>query len=346
MGYRLKNERFNEILKELTKEYQIYAPKNFPKQGRYSDTDIIRYDRVYTAEEIIFDKKSTYAAKEVYSPITETVLYFIDGDYKESKLKDDRDIIIFGRSCDIHAIKRFDDIFLKNGGFEDLYYKRLREKIKFVLLECPVNGWDTCFCVSMETNKTDDYIFGIKYDQENFYIEIKDNEFSKYFDKNEEVDFKVTPVEKNIREVKIPDIQDKEMQKAIKNLDMWKEFDKRCLTCGSCTVACSTCTCFTTYDMNYTPDSDAGERRRISASCHIDGYSDMAGGHSFRKSAGERMRFKVMHKIHDHKKRFKEYNMCVGCGRCDDRCPVFISFSTTVNKLANEVERLKKGGNE
>ena len=122
---------------------------------------------------------------------------------------------------------------------------------------------------------------------------------------------------------------------------MWKEYDKRCLMCGSCTVACSTCTCFTTYDVNYTPDTDAGERRRIAASCHVDGYSDMAGGHSFRKTAGERMRFKVMHKIHDHKSRFKNHNMCVGCGRCDDRCPVFISFSTTVNRLADEVEKLK-----
>ena len=55
------------------------------------------------------------------------------------------------------------------------------------------------------------------------------------------------------------------------------------------------------------------------------------------------MRFKVMHKIHDHKKRFKEHHMCVGCGRCDDKCPVFISFATTVNKLAAEVDKLNGG---
>lgn len=344
MSFKVTLENFDNVLKEICKEYQVYAPKRFPKQGRYSDTDIIRYDRVYSAKEIEFKEKSTYAAKEVYSPITETILYFTDGDYKESKVKDERPIIIFARSCDIHAIKRYDDIFLKNGGFEDSYYKRMRERVKFVLMECPENGWDTCFCASMGTNKTDEYIFGVKFNENEILTEVKDSEFNRFFEGNEVVEFKVKPVEKNAREVRIPDIQTKEMQKAVKDLEMWKEYDKRCLMCGSCTVACSTCTCFTTYDMNYTADSDAGERRRINASCHIDGYSDMAGGHSFRRTAGERMRFKVMHKIHDHKKRFKEHNMCVGCGRCDDRCPVFISFSTAVNRLADEVERLKKEG--
>lgn len=340
MGYKLKFENFDKILKELSKENKIYAPKRFPKQGRYSDTDVIRYDKIKELKEIVFDEKSTYAAKEVYQPITETILYFTDGDYKEKKVVDDRPIIIFARACDIHAIQRFDDIYLKNG-FEDFYYKRLRDKVKFVLIECPKDGWDTCFCASMGTNKTDDYIFGVKVAGEDVCIELKDEQFAKYFEDEEKIDFNVTFVEQNPRKVRIPDIQSTEIKNKIKSLDMWKEYDKRCLMCGSCTVACSTCTCFTTYDVNYTPDTDAGERRRIAASCHVDGYSDMAGGHSFRKTAGERMRFKVMHKIHDHKSRFKNHNMCVGCGRCDDRCPVFISFSTTVNRLADEVEKLK-----
>ena len=345
MGYKVTKNELNSVFKELVKCYKIYAPKNFPHQGRYADTDIIRYDKISEVEEIVFDEKSSYATKEVYSPITETVFYFSDGDYKESRIKDDRPLLIFARSCDIHSISRYDDIFLKNGGFSDMYYQRMRDKVKFVLMECPSCGWDTCFCVSMGTNSTDDYVFGIKAESnDNYLIEIKDEELGKYFNGLKTVDFKVSPVVKNDRDVKIPDITSRNMVNAIKTLDMWNEYNKRCIGCGSCTVACSTCTCFTTYDMNYTSDSDAGERRRINASCEVDGFTDMAGGHSFRKSHAERMRFKVMHKIHDHKKRFATHNMCVGCGRCDDRCPVHISFSTTVNKLANEVERLKSEG--
>ncbi len=63
----------------------------------------------------------------------------------------------------------------------------------------------------------------------------------------------------------------------------------------------------------------------------------MAGGHGFRMDKGQRMRFKVMHKVNDYKKIFG-YHMCVGCGRCDDICPEYISFSNCVNKLSNLVE--------
>ena len=343
MGYNTTTEEFENLLKELGKKYKIYAPKRFPKQGRYADTDIIKYDRIYSLNEIVHNKKSDYALKEVLSPITETVLYFTDGDYKESKVIDDRDILIFARACDIHSMKRYDDIYLKNGGFEDTYYKRMREKTKFILMECPSNGWDTCFCTSMGTSQTDEYVLGVKFTEDNILIELKDETFKNYFENKETTDFTVAPVMENARKVNIPNIQDKETQMAVKNLDMWKEFDKRCLMCGSCTVSCSTCTCFTTYDMNYSSDTNAGERRRINASCHVDGYSDMAGGHSFRRTGGERMRFKVMHKIHDHKNRFKEHHMCVGCGRCDDKCPVFISFASTVNRLSEEVDKLNGG---
>ena len=37
--------------------------------------------------------------------------------------------------------------------------------------------------------------------------------------------------------------------------------------------------------------------------------------------------------------------MCVGCGRCDMRCPKDIHFSETIDKLAAAVENLKKGEN-
>ena len=343
MSYKMSTENFDLLVKELSKSYKIYAPKRFLKAGRYSDTDIIKYDRINTAQEIEHKEKSDYAAKEVLSPITETVLYFTDGDYKESRIVDERPLLVFVRACDIHSLKRYDDIYLKNGGFEDSYYKRMRERTKFILMECPANGWDTCFCTSMGTNETSEYAFGVKISEENVLIENKDEEFNKYFTGNEEVTFKVTPVTENNRVVRIPEIRDKETQLAIKSLEMWKEFDKRCLMCGSCTVSCSTCTCFTTYDLNYSKDTNAGERRRINASCHVNGYTDMAGDHSFRKTGGERMRFKVMHKIHDYKKRFGKENMCVGCGRCDDKCPVFISFSTTVNKLADEVDKMNGG---
>lgn len=79
------------------------------------------------------------------------------------------------------------------------------------------------------------------------------------------------------------------------------------------------------------------------ASCHVDGYTNMAGGHSFRLDKGQRMRFKVLHKVYDYKKKWG-YHMCVGCGRCDDICPEYISFSNCVNKLKDGMKEV--AGNE
>jgi len=85
-------------------------------------------------------------------------------------------------------------------------------------------------------------------------------------------------------------------------------------------------------DIFYSDNGKAGERRRVWASCQVDGYTDVAGGHAFRENKRQRMRFKVMHKISDYKKRF-DTQMCTGYGRCDDICPEYISFSNCINKV-------------
>lgn len=343
MSFKMTREDFSSSFEKLKEIYTIYAPKRFAKQGRFCDTDIIRYDLIEDFNEIIYHVKSDYAAKEVISPITETLFYFTDDEYREKKCSD-KPILMFVRACDINAIKRQDDIYLRNGGYADTFYKQVREKVHFALMACPSKGWDTCFCASMGGNIVgdDEYLFGVQFGDE-IRVATGTNKLDVVF-RGEVIEFRVPTVEENERRVEVPEIPNKEIQAMVKKLDLWKEYDKRCVKCGSCTIACSTCTCYTSYDMQYTPDSNAGERRRINASCHIDGYTDMAGGHSFRESAGERMRFKTMHKVHDHKKRFG-HNMCVGCGRCDDRCPAFISFSTLINKLTAETKKLI-GGNK
>ena len=124
---------------------------------------------------------------------------------------------------------------------------------------------------------------------------------------------------------------------------MWDEYNKRCLGCGSCAIACSTCSCYTTRDIVYDSLGKIGERRRVQASCHIDGFDEMAGGHNFRTTKADKMRYKVLHKIHDYKAQFGDEHMCVGCGRCTDRCPEHISITATINKVNNAVNEIMEG---
>ena len=140
MSYQLTFDEANGLFEQQKKEYRIFAPKRFPKQGRYSDTDIIRYAEIDRPGEIIFDHKSTYSPKEVITPITETLFYFTDGEFQERREKE-KDILIFARQCDINAQKNQDRIFLANV-FEDSFYTRMRDTVKFVLIEC-LKGTDT-----------------------------------------------------------------------------------------------------------------------------------------------------------------------------------------------------------
>lgn len=342
MGYNLSFQEVNTLFEDLKKEYKIYAPKRFKKQGRYSDTDIIKYDEVSTVEEIEFKEKSHYPVKEVITPITQTLYYFTEDEFRESSIGHNKKILIFARPCDINAQRRQDMIYLHNGNFEDTFYKRIRERVKFICIEC-VDGFDTCFCVSMNSNKTDDYSLAVRFNESSLLFDVKDKEFSKFFNDKTEEEFELKFIEENEAKVTIPEINDKEILIKLKNHPMWNEYNKRCLGCGSCTIACSTCSCYTTRDIVYDSLGKIGERRRVQASCHIDGFDEMAGGHNFRTTKADKMRYKVLHKIHDYKAQFGYEHMCVGCGRCTDRCPEHISITATINKVNNAVNEIMEG---
>lgn len=341
MGYTLTAAQANQVLDALRKDYTVYAPKRFCNQGRYSATDIIRYDEVERWEDIVWDVKSDYPAKEVLTPIQQAIFYFTEDEYRESK-GPKKPILILARPCDINAQRVQARIYAGNGGYTDLYYERMRELVKFALMECN-GGDDTCFCVSMGTNKTDDYSLALKFSDNGVRVQVTDDAFASYFEGLPQANYTPAFVEENELKVTVPDLEDKEVRKALKSHPMWQEFNSRCISCGACTVACSTCTCFTTRDVIYGDNPEVGERRRVTSSCQIAGFDQMAGQREFRSTAADRMRYKVLHKFHDYKARFGDSHMCVGCGRCTHRCPELISISATVNKVSAAVDEIKAG---
>ena len=102
MGYRMDLKDADRMFAKLQEEYEIWAPKRFVGKGRYSDTDLIKYARVDRAEEIEYREKSDFPAKEVLSPITQSLFYFTEDEFIESKAVSKK-LLIFMRPCDIHA---------------------------------------------------------------------------------------------------------------------------------------------------------------------------------------------------------------------------------------------------
>lgn len=328
MGYQLSKSEAVQMFQRWTKQYDVFAPKLMKGEGCFSDTDIVRYGKVTSLEEIVWEKKSDYSFKEMLLPINETLFYFTEDQTAVPK-EAEKERLIFVRACDLYAVKRLDEIYLRNG-FEDFYYARIRERSKFILMGCE----ETCgsgFCASLGTNQADNYDAYVKQEKDGLLLDVKCEALQKLAEKEENC--RVTPdfVTENKEKVTLP----RKLSNESFTKEIWQEYGSRCIGCGRCNFVCPTCTCFTMQDIFYRDNAKAGERRRVWASCQVDGYTDMAGGHSFRQKQADRMRFKVMHKIYDFEKRFG-YPMCVGCGRCDDVCPEYISYSNCVNRLAKE----------
>ncbi len=325
---KLDYNQFVNNINKLAEDYRFFGPVRHEKRGRYSDTDLVYYEVVEDFSKLDFSVKSNFSAKEIATPMNQTLFHFRDGEIIEAGY-DNRPVIVFLRSCDLHAFKRLDEIYLNNK-YMDVYYKRLRDLLSFAVIGCKT-GFDSCFCTAFGTNTTDQYQIGINLNGDTVNVDVKDERFDVFGANDSE--FILDHVTENQNEVKLPKLVN---LSDVIDSDIWDEYNTRCIGCGSCNFVCPTCSCFTTQDISYDEANTTGERKRVMASCMVDGFSTMAGGHNFREKNGERMRFKLMHKVNDFNKRFG-YDMCVGCGRCDDVCPELISFSAQINKLSNEV---------
>lgn len=317
------------LLQRWRETYDVYAPVRMENDGCFSDTDTIRYGVIRSWKEIVWDRKSDYSFKETLLPVSETLLYFTD-DTASVPEAPKKKRLIFLRSCEMNALRRLDEMYLHNGP-ADIYYQRIRQEAKFVLMGCE-HPFDSCFCAAMGTNTCEGYHAYAHLEEDRLYLDIRDEELEEDT-RGLEAQTAVQPVryaKESAVSVNVPET----LPENAAALDLWKEYSSRCISCGRCNFVCPTCTCFTMQDVFYR-DNDgrrSGERRRVWASCQVDGYTDMAGGICFRKDPGERMRFKVLHKISDYKKRFG-YPMCVGCGRCENVCPEYISYIECLNKL-------------
>ncbi len=77
---------------------------------------------------------------------------------------------------------------------KDFFYKRLRDKVKFVLIGCR-ESYRNCFCVSMNSNKAEDYSIGLNIRENEVYLDIKDEELNVF--NGQSYEFEVDFVKEN-----------------------------------------------------------------------------------------------------------------------------------------------------
>lgn len=338
----LTQPEFDAWLQNLSETFELLGPVRRPGRGRFSATDIVRYAPFRRSEEIVWERKSDFSPKEAVFPACETMLEFSGNETRLPAPPFDRPALIFLRACDIHGIDRLDAIFLVNGPYSDPYYLRRRERIRFVLMEC-LKPFENCFCKAMGTNRTDAWHAAARREPDgSFSLAIRPDDLRAALPgTGQTTEYEPRGVENDAVPVRLPDPDRLEL--AIREQDffhheIWNPYHARCIACGRCNMSCVTCSCFAVQDVAFSQNEGIGERRRVWTGCHLDRFADMAGGHKLREKHGDRMRFRTMHKIHDFKRRLGR-PMCVGCGRCDDQCPMYISFSTCINRVTDALSQ-------
>ena len=224
--------------------------------ARFSDTDNVTYHSIRHPVELVWQDKSHFSPKEVVLPITQTLFHFDNLELRESKVEA-KPTLLFLRSCDIHALRRLDQVYLKNGQNSDVYYARLRSKLKLVLLECR-ESFENCFCVAMGSNETRDYAAAIRLSDEGARIEVKDPELLGYFaELGEQDDFTPEFVQSNPVKVRTPDSvcdDPRRIRQILTAHPVWAEYDSRCIGCAAPPPARpAAATACTTSPMRRTP---------------------------------------------------------------------------------------------
>lgn len=271
--------------------------------------------------------------KDILFPHTEKMYTYKMGDNIEVKeVVNNPKQVIFGiRPCDMRSIDCMDKVFLEKG-FVDSFYSRKRENVTLIAMGC-VSADRTCFCDSMGLDPNDapnaDVMMN---DSPNGYV------LEAYTDKGKEVLEKLGSLLKKggktdkktacSLKVNMTDDLPKKLAGMFEH-PIWDETGKACIGCATCTYVCPTCYCFDIGSENH---GSEGAKFRCWDSCMFSDYTRMAGGHNPRPSKKERVRNRYMHKLSYFDERYGQ-NLCVGCGRCIDKCPAHMDISAFIDKV-------------
>jgi formate hydrogenlyase subunit 6/NADH:ubiquinone oxidoreductase subunit I len=242
-------------------------------------------------------------------------------------------IVMGAHPCDIAAVNYVDRVFIQSR-FKDPLYEAERMRTTIVGMSCSEMKPE-CHCTDRDLRPDDER------GMDAVFAETKDGYlFRAVTDKGEAVlgsnllkGTAEEPEKKEWPNGKYPvdpsslaDTTDSPLSTP----DPWQEIADLCLTCGACTYACPTCTCFLVSDEQH---DGQGERVTAWDSCQFSGYSRLTGGHNPRKTAAARVRNRMLDKFVYTVEKYGATS-CVGCGRCAIICPVGRHFPKEIAALS------------
>ncbi len=289
--------------------------------------------------------KSNLSPKSFLFPPTEPLFRF-RFKHEEIELDDalpdvPKTAILFMRPCDGAGITSLAKVFLDDP--QDVHFAIRLERTALVALACDVVT-PSCFCTAagyspywsegvdaLMSDIDDAYLFMVRTEKgeeliqaaSELFAEATDEQIKRAREKQAKVESKLPPAGELVGVA----------DRLIVNFDseLWERMCRRCLSCGACTYVCPSCSCFDVTDED---NPHGGCRYRNWDGCCFAMFTLHASGHNPRPTQFHRYRQRVMHKFSYFPLRYGA-NMCVGCGRCIDVCPVGMDIYEVAKRIAS-----------
>jgi ferredoxin len=246
------------------------------------------------------------------------------------------------RSCDLHALKIQDRVFLESGHVDADYQSR-RQSLFVAAVNCGRSA-PTCFCASMNTGPAVSFGYDLLFTElpNHFVVEIGSQEGGEALT---DLPWRPCTTVEVAEAQQVPQRAAKQQRRSLNNADVhdvllgnleharWDQAAQRCLSCANCTMVCPTCFCSTFQEVTDLA-GDHAQRERLWDSCFNDEHSYMNSG-TVHKSTKARYRQWLTHKLATWQDQFGTSG-CVGCGRCITWCPVGIDLTEEVAAIRGE----------
>jgi len=329
------------LLKKVSDSMDLFTPikgRGVTNWGRFGEEKEADLDTLKTVK----------SPKDLFFPQCQTLYMVHDSEegYSISPMKlTETEFCVFGiRPCDVRALTVMDQVFLSDP--VDTFYQARREHAILVSLACHRPA-QTCFCSAFEIDAADpDADVAMWCTEESYYLEARTDKGEKLLEiagdlLSDEADTAAVEKEKeSIRKIldRLP----------YKDLDLsafgpgkvdqlfgdpnWKQLSDACLACGTCTFVCPTCQCYDIKDFN---TGHGIQRYRCWDSCMYSDFTLMAAANN-RTTQMQRFRQRFMHKLAYFPDNNDGMFMCVGCGRCVDKCPQSLNIVKVIKTVGKE----------
>jgi formate hydrogenlyase subunit 6/NADH:ubiquinone oxidoreductase subunit I len=339
----LAKAELEKLVAAILEHNEVIGPRQIG--SRVDGKPIHQYLPIGEVEELDLGYETTeYSAKTYFLPFEEllSTFSFDEGDWEQHiRYRIQPRAIVGLHACDINALLKLDRVFERDNFPSPYYISRRRNT--FIVGVDHMPG-ERCFCRSVGadvvthgfdlflTDIGEDYVVAINTDRGFNTLSlvesapVSDAATQEYVAARKRI---AAGFRTRVHAENLPNLLDIEFESPV-----WKQWGRRCLSCGACAMACPTCYCYGVTEQ-VSMDFSGGQKLKHLHSCNLVDFALVAGGHNFRPNRGSRLKYRY---YHQHRGFAEAYDQpkCVGCNRCGQVCLAGINPPDVIGDLQAE----------